>query len=204
MSPSKLIRLSGLAAILGVALSVIAKFIGLTMDTGSVSSSVTTLHTMVEMGLWLFSGILGLAGLIGLYARQSESAGAFGLVGFIAAFIGSSLMLGSFWTRVFVVPWMAVEIPEFLDTHPAGTGILAFGLTASTVVFAAGWLLFGVSAFRARVYPRIPVVLLMIGAPLLVPPVPGLALPFSLALAWLGFVLFTGERAVSRPAVPVT
>lgn len=203
MSSSKLIRLSGLAAILGVVLSVIAVVMG-SMDSGSVSESATSASAMISSGLWLLSGMLFLAGLIGLYARQSEAAGTLGLAGFIVAFIGTALQLGSYWNRLFDVPWIAVEAPGLLDANPMGSGVLTVGLMLSTIVFAVGWLLFGVSAFRAGVYPRIPTVLLMIGALLLLAPLPGAGLPFSVAVVWLGVVLFTDERAASGRAVPVS
>lgn len=203
MSSSKLIGLSGLAAILGVVLSVIAVVMG-TNDTGSVSASATSASAMISSGLWMLSGTLLLAGLIGLYARQSEAAGALGLTGFIVAFVGTALQLGSYWNRLFDVPWIAAEAPKLLDANPMGSGALAFGLMLSTIAMAVGWLLFGISAFRARVYPRIPTVLLIVGAALLVAPLPGVALVFSVAVVWLGVVLFTGERAASGRAVPVS
>lgn len=204
MSSSKLIRLSGLAAILGVVLSVIAVVAG-SMDNGnSISASATSASVMISSGLWLLSGMLILAGLIGFYARQSEGAGTLGLVGFIAAFVGTVLQSGSYWNRLFDVPWIATEAPTLLNAHPMGTGVLIFGVMLSTIAMAVGWLLFGISAFRARVYPRIPTVLLIIGAVLFAAPLPGVTLLFSVAVVWLGVVLFTGERTASGRIVPVS
>ena len=50
-----------------------------------------------------------MAALVGLYAHQSEAAGAFGLLGFLAVLIGTRLLVGMMWTLTFVVPSAAVE-----------------------------------------------------------------------------------------------
>lgn len=50
-----------------------------------------------------------MAALVGLYAHQSEAAGALGLLGFLAALIGTRLLVGMMWTLTFVVPSAAVE-----------------------------------------------------------------------------------------------
>jgi hypothetical protein len=102
-------------------------------------------------------------------------------------------MTGVFWQRLFDVPWIATQAPALLEAQPMGGGVLAFGLRLSIIVMAAGWMLFGISSFRAGVYPRIPAVLLIIGAPLLIPGVPGAALPFTVAVVWLGYALFTRQ-----------
>ena len=164
------------------------------MNTGSVSASSASS---------MLSGMLVLAGLIGLYARQSEAADGLGLVGFIADFAGTILQLGAYWNRLFDVSWTATGTPKLIDAHPMGTGVLAVGIMASTIAMTVGRLLFGISAFRARVYPRIPTVLLIVGAALLAAPLPGVALVFSVAVVWLGFALFAGQRSASGRAVPV-
>ena len=46
---------------------------------------------------------------VGLYARQSESAGTLGLVGFLAALSGTGLLVGLIWANAFVAPTLAVE-----------------------------------------------------------------------------------------------
>ena len=64
---------------------------------------------------------------------------------------------------------------------------------SSYVLAALGWLLFGVATLRARVYPRWAAILLIVGAVLLGLPVPGLEIVLAVAVAWLGFALFTGR-----------
>lgn len=132
--------------------------------------------------------------LVGLYARQAEAAGALGLVGFLAAFVGTGLLAGMFWTLAFVAPSLAVEAPAVLDTEP--TGPLAFGLLFSGIVVGLGWALFGIAMFRAGVFPRVAAIVLVVGALLTIAPLPGTGLVIEAALIWLGFSLLTG-RGVS-------
>jgi hypothetical protein len=66
---------------------------------------------------------------------------------------------------------------------------------ASYSLYVLGWLLVGAAALRARFYPRVAAILLMIGALLILVPLPGTAVVFAVAIAWLGFTLFTGRGA---------
>lgn len=200
MTSSNLIRWSGLAAILGGALLLISDLLSLTVVSGDLAKAATTGVYLVDNGVRLLGGMLLLVGLVGLYTRQAEASGTLGLIGFLAAFAGTSLMMGAFWTNTFVPPALALEAPEFLATRPAGT--LGFGFTLSFMLAPVGWLLFGAATFRARVYPRAASVLLMAGAALTFIPLPAVGgVVFSLAIAWLGYTLFSEARASSmRPA----
>ena len=72
---------------------------------------------------------------------------------------------------------------------------------ASYSLYVLGWLLFGVATLRARLYPRVAAILLMVGALLILIPLPGTAVVFAVAMAWLGFTLFTGRGAsAERPS----
>ncbi len=66
---------------------------------------------------------------------------------------------------------------------------------SSYVLAALGWLLFGVATLRARVYPRVAAILLIVGAVLLGLPLAGSEIVLAVAVAWLGFALFTGRAA---------
>lgn len=73
------------------------------------------------------------------------------------------------------------------------------GFLLSFVLAALGWLLFGVATLRAGVYPRPAALLLIVGAVVslahIVAPLPLSGIVLSVAVAWLGFVLFSGTRA---------
>ena len=78
--------------------------------------------------MYLLGGVLVLLGLVGIYVRQSEESGILGLVGFLVAFFGMALLVGSAWFQLFVAPFFAVEAPGALDAEPAG--MLAVGFVA--------------------------------------------------------------------------
>lgn len=198
MNSSNLIRWSGLAALLGGALLLVADLLNLTPTSASFSETVTTTSYAVESGLRLLGGMLVLLGLVGFYARQSEASGTPGFVGFLAAFAGTSLLLGAFWANAFVAPSLATEAPEFLDAQTTGT--LWFGFTSSFALAALGWLLFGAAALRARVYSRVASVVLMVGAVLTFTPLPASGVVFDVAVAWLGFVLLSGKQLPTSQA----
>ncbi|MDP9410465.1 MAG: hypothetical protein M3P70_08175 [Actinomycetota bacterium] len=193
MYSSNLIRWSGLAAILGGALLLVSDLLSLTVVSGDLAEAATTGTYLVDNGLRLLAGVSLLLGLVGLYARQSEASGALGLVGFLAAFAGTSLMLGASWTNTFVPPALAVEAPEFLAAGPAGT--LGFGFTLSFALAALGWFLFGTATLRARVYPRAAAAALMVGAALTFTPLPASGVVFAAAVIWLGMALFAQKEA---------
>jgi len=157
----------------------------------------TTTPFLLTWSLFLFGGVLLLIGLVGLYVRQSEAAGIYGLLGFVAAFLGTALAVGAIWSQLFSVPDMEVELSM---ANPAGVprvadpfvGGLGFSMSFM-VLFPFGWVLFGAATLRARVYPRAVAILLIVGAFLAFLPVPLSGIVLDAAVAWLGFILFTGR-----------
>lgn len=111
---SNLIRVTRLAAVLAGALLLIAGLWNLLLEiivggSESFSEFVVTTSWTVLSTMYLLGSLLLLVALVGLYARQSESAGALGLVGFLAALVGTGLLVGSLWTQAFVVASSAIE-----------------------------------------------------------------------------------------------
>lgn len=200
MSSSNLIRLGGLAAVLAGVLLTIGALLSLATESENLSESATTASYAFTWLLYLLGGVLLLLGLVGLYARQSEAAGILGLVGFVAALFGTVLALGAVWAQLFVAPSLAVEASRVLDTEP--TGALALGFTLTFLVFLPlGWLLFGIATLRARVYPRVAAIVLIVGAVIGGLPIPLTEIVLNVAVAWLGFVLFTGRgEAAQQPS----
>ncbi len=199
MWSSNLIRLAGLATVVGGVLFLVGDLLSLVTESENLSESATTAPHAVTWLLLLLGAALVLIGLPGLYVRQSETAGILGLAGFVAAFLGTALVLGAIWGQLFVAPFVAVQAPSVLDAEP--TGALALGFTLTFALLTVGWLLFGIAALRARVYPRIAVIVLMVGAVLNYLPVPLSGVVLDVAIAWLGFVLFTGRgEAAQQPS----
>lgn len=167
MFSSNLVRVGGLATITAGVLLLILDVWGLLLELlgaypENFSEEALTISYTVQSALWLIGALLLLVAVVGLYARQSEAAGALGLTGFLAALIGTGLIVGMVWTNTFIPPALAVEAPAVLDAEPAGS--LAFGFMFSSIVFGLSWALFGVAMLRARVYPRVAAILLIIGA----------------------------------------
>ncbi len=196
MSPSNLVRLGGLAAIAGGALFVAAELLGLpTLNEETFSETVATTSYAVQQLLFLLGVVFVLLGLVGLYVRQSEGAGALGLVGFLVAFAGTVLVAGFIWASAFIAPALADTAPHVLDGGPPP------GILPSIIAFGLGWLLFGVATLRAGVFPRAAAILLVVGAVVTVLPLPFTTLVLDVAVAWLGFALFAERGApAERPA----
>jgi len=189
MASSNLIRVGGLAAVVAGVLLLILDVWGLLLEIRGAypenfsEEALTTTYTL-QSALWLIGALLLLVAVVGLHARQAEAAGALGLAGFLAALIGTGLLVGMFWTNAFVPPTLAVEAPTVLDAEDAGS--LAFGFIFSTTVFGLSWALFGVAMLRARVYPRVAAMILIIGALIVIAPLPATGLVIEVALIWLG------------------
>ncbi len=199
MSSSDLVRWGGLAAMVGGVLFILAELMDIynfvLLGEEDFSAIAETATYAVEAWLSLLGAVLLLFGLFGLHVRQSEAAGALGLVGFLVAFLGTALTVGVDWDGVFVVPILADAAPELLDAGPPLGFALSFG------IFAIGWVLFGVAALRARVYPRWAALLLIVGAVLSFLPLPLSTAPFGIAVAWMGLILFTGtDASAEQPA----
>lgn len=186
--------MAGLAALLSGVLSGAGDLLSLVVDLESPEVATTAPYAFV-FGLYLLSGILLLLGLVGLYTRQSQAAGTLGLVSFLVAFLGTALVTGAIWFELFISPSLAAEAPTIARTE---LGLVGFLL--SFVLAGLGWLLFGVATLRASVYPRGGAVLLMVGAVMtlapMVAPIPLSGIVLSVAVAWLGFLLFTDKAAV--------
>jgi hypothetical protein len=184
---SKLFRWGGLAALVSAAVSIMGDILRLFVDVESAESAIGTSYALV-FWLYLIGAVLLLLGLVGLYVSQSEAAGVLGLVGFLVAFAGTALLSGALWFELFITPALAVESPELAE---AELGLAGFILSFLLVI--VGWLLFGAATLRAHVYPRWAAVLLIVGAIVSFAPVPLAGTVLSVAVAWLGFLLFTGK-----------
>jgi len=190
----------GLAAILGGLLIVVAAIVGwLFVDFENFAGAAATGTYIFFALLSLLGAILVLGGLVGLYARQSEQAGSLALFSFLVTFFGMALVVGASWEATFTEPALAQVAPELLAQDPPAW--LDFGFTLTYGLASVGWLLFGVATLRARIYPRAAAILLIVGAVISFVPVPFTEVILAVAIAWLGFELFT-RRGVSaeRPA----
>jgi hypothetical protein len=192
MSSSVLARWGGLAAMVAGVLLLVAELLELlpAFDDYPFSELALTALFTFQITLYLVGLILLAVGLVGLYAHQSETAGPLGLVGFLIAFAGTVFFTGFFWANLFVAPALAVGEPEYLDQSGR-----FHGFRLSLFIYAVGWLLFGLASLKARVYPRGPIVALIIGAALDLFGAPLSGVVIYAAVIWLGFTLFSGRTA---------
>ncbi len=137
-------------------------------------------------GVAYFLGFLALmVSLVASYGWHEAKSGRLGIVATIAALVGTMALGGDLWFETFAVPWLADQAPDALYTDP--TLLLALGAISSYLLFAVGWILYGVANFRARVFPRFISVAIVIGgaagySALLSP----FGVPLGLATAALG------------------
>jgi hypothetical protein len=153
-----------------------------------------TVGTSVVLG---FSPAFAIPLLLALHIGQMRSSGRLGDVGFAVNLVG----LGLFGGAAF-----ALNIAIF----PLGAGAEAdlapmtrLALLVSAAVFVTGVIVFGVAMLRARVYPRVPVWLYLLGFPPFalaarLPDTPltsALHVVVGLAIGWLAVSLWTTWRA---------
>ncbi|MBA2364577.1 MAG: hypothetical protein H0V86_13700 [Chloroflexia bacterium] len=140
-------------------------------------STTATLQTgshAFASGLSLLAAVLLLWALVGLYIRQSDAAGTFGLVAFVVAFFGAALVVGISWLEMFVLPVLAKEAPQLVGQEQL-PGSLGVAYLLSFALFGLGMILFGIATLLAHVFPRWPAALLIVSIPatIFLPATPG-------------------------------
>ncbi len=203
---SKLIRWAGLSAMVGGMFYVL---VGL-FHPPNVLSSVTTTQWAIVHVLAIAMCFFGILGMVGLYAKQAVKSGWLGLAGFLLFSLWFAFILGFSFVETFILPPLATEAPKFVDgflgmftstASEINLGILPTIWTLTAPLYMLGGLLFGIATFRAGILPRWAGGLLAIGtalAPLaaLLPLAhqPKVAVPVGIALAWLGYALWSERR----------
>jgi hypothetical protein len=211
---SNLIRWTGLSA-MGAGII----FAGIQpIHPPDVLSSVTTgawaIITPLKTAMCLFF----LLGITGIYARQLKETGWLGLAGFLLLSFSWALNLAFIFAEAFILPLLATTAPTFVEGflgifsgHPVETNLGAlpalFALTG--VLYMLGGLVFGIATLRAGILPRWAAGLLAAAAALT--PLAALVpheiqrfagMPVGVAVAWLGYALWSERREPASEAVP--
>ena len=189
-SATRLIRMSGLALLVGSVVWFLAEtawglFVLGPDDPSEYPQPLATI-------LWIFVlvGLVSiLIGVPGLQLVQAGRSTPLGAIGFVTLVAGLVLMAGLAYFGAFLQAPVADLI---VDAEGAGLTVeepamVMVGYLAAYGLHFVGWLLFGISALRARVLPRWPVALAMAGSLLMV--VIGLPLVAAAGVVWLGVSL---------------
>ena len=201
-----LLRLAGLSALLA---GICYVFVGV-FHPANVASSVTTTRWEIVHFIACAMCFFGLLGMAGLYARQAKKVGWLGLIGYVLFSLWLVLIMGFSFVEAFILPRLATTDPKFVVAWmgmlvgPASNvylGALPGLWTLTAPIYILGGVLFGITTFRAGILPRWAGALLALGtalAPLAaaLPNAyqPKTAIPVGLALAWLGYALWSEQR----------
>jgi hypothetical protein len=202
MSSENLMRLSGLAALVGGALLVVFDLLNVVLFPGQHGvDMITTNSWFIVQILGPIALILITIGLVGLYTNQAQQAGILGLVAYLLAFSGNMMAFGLLWSEPFLGPMLAAEAPEVFEIEPSG--VSAAGFIFTLLLFALGWFLFGFASMRAKVLPRGAAVILMIGAVLAFAlnllELPLWSAVLGVAVAWMGNALQAYANTLAEP-----
>ena len=195
VSASDLIRMSGLGLILAGVLIAFFPILHPNHDAAGYASLIWVPVHLMPAGM----AVLALFGLVGLFARQDQRNGRFGVVAFVAAMLGTALLLTGTDVEAFIIPFVGLNAPQVMEGPPPIGQLIAWATAG--LVFAVGYMLQGIAVIRAGVLPRGAGALVAVGGAGLgigaattgmLPPVLLLgALLFGMALAWVGYSLWS-------------
>jgi hypothetical protein len=198
MSATNLIRWSGLALIVGG--SGVAGFLLALIPIGGFSAAPAQSPGLYFLahGLHTIGAALAALGLVGLYARQSERAGWLGLVGFVLAFVGTTLFTGLGMISEFIMPQIFAQAPTLVAPGGPLATNSSLIIPLTFVIFLLGYVLLGIATMRAGVLPRGSGLLLIVAALLFALPWPwpvsvAGALVYAAGMAWIGVTLWLGQ-----------
>ena len=166
--------------------------VGLFLDSDSSKMSHTLTYGLALLGMCTL-----LLALTAIYASEPRRFGKLGLVGYLFAFVGTTLVAGDWWFEAFVVPSIATEAPHVLELSPSGSVLV--GAIATVGLYSIGWLLFGLAVFRAATMPRAAATFVIIGG--LIGPLALTApyqIPLAIGIGWIGYGLVRAPGARSR------
>lgn len=141
---------------------------------------------------WMWVNLVGLLAVLMLifgfvyYLYGFEKFSRLGFVGIILSLLGLMLYACIQYYETIIWPAAGVLYPDLVTVEGAlvsgDLGVMA-GLLVSGAVLSLGYILFGISALKVKTFPKIPVWMLIVGAPLF-----GIGLAFMLRT--IGAILF--------------
>ncbi|MFD0698142.1 hypothetical protein ACFQZT_29125 [Paenibacillus sp. GCM10027628] len=210
ITASYLVRWAGLAAMVAGVLFIVIQ----PLHPPEILSSVTTGTWAIVHYLTIAMCLFGLFGIMGIYARQVKEAGWLGLIGFLLFSLWLVFTTALTFVEAFILPLLTNDAPKFVEgflglSSGSGSeinlGALAGAGIISAVSYLLGGLLFGIALLRARILSRWAAGLLAVGAvsslaAALLPHELGriAAIPVGLAMAWLGYALWSEQRVKAK------
>jgi hypothetical protein len=213
MSSTTSYRLSGIALLIGAALSIIYSVSNLFIS-GPFPQALAGPVAVIGSLIGFIGSVLVLLGLPGVYTRQAKAAGILGLLGFL--FVWYVILF-----QGVLIPFTSVTIVPMLVTDPATQHLLAAGPLASFDPFnyvsmvgqTVGILLLAIATLRARVFPRwiawLLIATVVLNAASFVPFAPfvlGIAVTIIgyLPIAGFGYALLSPGSREAVEAVPAS
>lgn len=165
---------------------------------------VDTPSWTIEQSLHVLGALLAIFGLMAVFAAQREEAGLLGVIGFVLATIGNVLFLAHGIIALVIFPALARHDPTLLElTGAMNQGAVVAFFIAAAAINMLGQVVFGISIWRAQLFPREAAGMLIVGGILfnLPPgPAPMIALAvggvfWGVAAIWLGLLIVKWRRA---------
>lgn len=158
-----------------------------------LGSSGGSLSQLVQSPSWIPINIIGLIaslllvmGLMRILFGDESSLGIFGFLGFIICILGVVLFTSLQFDETFVWPLLATYADSLLEiegpmfTNP---GFLAAYIIMG-ILFAVGFIFIAVQSLRRNIFPKIPSIFMIIGAPIF-----GAGLYVPLMVRTIGLIL---------------
>jgi hypothetical protein len=165
MELASLLRPLGLAAGPAAVLAFVVLIVGL-VTTGEAELDTSPLA--VASSVLLLVALFGIGATAVAALARGRGAGR-GMPGAAIAVLGTVLVAGGGWASLFVLPGLAAEAPDVLES---GLRSVIVGYIASYVVFTIGWVWTGVALVRAQLVPAWLGVLVAAGGALAFVPAP--------------------------------
>lgn len=165
-----------------------------------------TFSDQVVKPTYLVGSALGLIGafvlalaLLALQARRAERTGRADRAAAIAAGFGTMLLFAVNWSTTFLDPAAAKVAPGFINHTPPA--ILVAGYFGSVAIFGLAWVAYSVVMLRSGIFPKLPVILILIAAlASALPFLPFAMTVFGIGLIWLGLASrIPAPRTVPSP-----
>jgi hypothetical protein len=207
ITSSTLTRTAAVAATFAGLAYIVIQFI----HPADVIASLSTQAWVNVHVLSFAEAVLAAVGITGIYLRQVRQFGVLGLIGYLMFGFFFILQSAFNFAEALIAPLMAANAPQlavdFVGLFGRYAPVTDLGPLAAlpqvgAILYVGGALLFGVAIIRARVLSRGAGILLIVAAA--ITPVAGAllphtlermaAVPMGLAIAWLGFSLWSDQR----------